>query len=188
MKLVVGLGNPGQKYAATRHNAGFWVVDELARRLGAVCSKEKWKSHVAEVRVGTERVVLCKPQTFMNNSGEAARAVLDYFSELSTDDVIAVYDDMDFLVGDVRLRERGSAGGHNGVKSLILHFGTESFARVRVGIGRPEHKSAVISYVLSPFPVEEQTVVSEAVNRAAEAILFALEHSFTLAMNRFNGT
>lgn len=188
MKLVVGLGNPGAKYADTRHNAGFWVVDEVAHRLGSECSREKWKSLVTEVRVGTERVILCKPQTFMNNSGEAARAVFDYFSELSAEDVIAIYDDMDFPVGDLRLREKGSAGGHNGVKSLIAHLGTESFARVRVGIGRPAEKSAVISYVLSPFPAAERPVMEETVNRAGQAVLFALENSFTLAMNRFNGT
>lgn len=188
MKLVVGLGNPGGKYEATRHNAGFWVVDEVAARLGTACTKAKWKSYVAETRVGGERLLLCKPQTFMNRSGEAVRAVLDYFSELTPADVIVAYDDMDFLAGDVRLRLQGSAGGHNGVRSVIAHLGTQEFARVRVGIGRPEAKPEVIDYVLSPVPQADKEAVTKAVERAAEAVVFAVENTFTLAMNRFNGS
>lgn len=187
MKLVVGLGNPLQQYAKTRHNAGFWVVDEVARRLGVSCTKAKWSARVAETRVGSERVILCKPQTFMNNSGESIRAVFDFFRELEPADMMAVHDDMDLPVGELRLRLQGSAGGHNGVRSLIAHVGSEQFARVRLGIGRPPNKDAVISYVLSPFTGPERETMDGAVSRAADAVLYALENSFTLAMNRFNG-
>lgn len=187
MKLVVGLGNPGKTYEATRHNAGFWVVDELASRFGVNCGKAKWKSFVGETRVGAERVILCKPQTFMNQSGQAVREVIDYFPELQpAEDVIVIYDDMDFPAGHFRLREQGSAGGHNGVKSIISHLGTQVFPRVRLGVGRPADKSEVIHFVLSPFSGNEREAVEHMIDRAAEAVHFALEHSFSLAMNRFN--
>lgn len=187
MKLVVGLGNPGQQYERTRHNAGFWVVDELCAKLGVACTKAKWKALVGETRVGTERVVVAKPQTYMNLSGESVRAILDYYTEIVPEsDVIVVYDDMDFPVGQLRLREKGSAGGHNGVKSIIQHAGTQLFPRVRLGIGRPESQADVIHYVLSPFAKADQPLVTQVVERAAQAIQFAVEHSFTLAMNRYN--
>ncbi|MDQ0190159.1 aminoacyl-tRNA hydrolase [Alicyclobacillus cycloheptanicus] len=187
MKLIVGLGNPGKQYEATRHNAGFWVVDALAARLGVTCGKSKWKALVEETRIGTERVILCKPQTYMNQSGESVREIAHYFSELAPErDLIVIYDDMDFPVGTLRLRLQGSAGGHNGMRSIIQHMGTQQFARVRLGIGRPADKSQVMQYVLSPFPASEREVVQSMVDKAADAVHFAVENSFSLAMNRFN--
>ncbi|MCF8566301.1 aminoacyl-tRNA hydrolase [Alicyclobacillus tolerans] len=187
MKIVIGLGNPGDKYHNTKHNVGFWAIDVLSARLSTPCTQQKWKSLVGECRIGVEKVILCKPQTFMNLSGEALREVIRFYSGIEPEtDVILLYDDMDFPPGTVKLREKGSAGGHNGVKSIMAHLGTEVFPRVRMGIGRPEPGRPVIQHVLSPFPAEQQKLVEQAAQRAAEAVHFALEHSFTLAMNRFN--
>jgi PTH1 family peptidyl-tRNA hydrolase len=187
MKVIVGLGNPGAMYEKTRHNVGFWVVDELARRLGASWGKVKWRAHVAEGRAGGEKVLLVKPQTYMNASGESVRELFDFHRELdAARDLILVYDDMDFPPGQIRLRERGSGGGHNGVKSVIQHLGSEVFPRVRVGIGRPSGDVRVVDYVLSPFSAADLVPVQEAVARAADAVQCALEQGFAAAMNRFN--
>ncbi|GGJ08844.1 peptidyl-tRNA hydrolase [Alicyclobacillus cellulosilyticus] len=187
MKVIVGLGNPGPEYAQTRHNVGFWVVDRLADRWQAGAGKEKWRAWVAEVRCGAEKVLLVKPLTYMNQSGESVRAVINFYRDLDiTRDLIVVYDDMDFAPGEIRLRQKGSAGGHNGMKSVIAHLGSEVFPRVRVGIGRPGPGADVVSYVLSPFPPQERLRVEAAAERAANAIEFAVQHTFELAMNRFN--
>ncbi|WP_067933497.1 aminoacyl-tRNA hydrolase [Alicyclobacillus kakegawensis] len=186
MKLIVGLGNPGALYAHTRHNVGFWVVDQLAQAVGADCRHAKWRALIDECRLGGEKVILCKPQTYMNNSGEAVRQILDFYAELQpTTDMIVVYDDLDFAPGQLKLRQKGSAGGHNGVKSIIAHVGTDEFPRIRVGIGRPA-KGDLISYVLGRFQPEDEAKVQEAVRLAAEALQYAAEHSFAQAMNRYN--
>lgn len=187
VKLVVGLGNPGPKYSNTRHNVGFWVIDALSKRLGIDCNKQKWQSVIGEGRVGSERVILCKPLTYMNLSGEAVHEVVQFYSELSPSrDLIIVYDDMDFAPGVMKLREVGSAGGHNGVKSLMQNLGGESFPRIRIGVGRPPAGVPVITHVLTPFAPSDEQLVQQTVERACEAIEYALNHSFTAAMNRFN--
>jgi len=187
MKLVVGLGNPGPQYRETRHNVGFWVIDALCERLQTVCTRERFKGLIGESRIGTERVMLCKPQTFMNLSGESVREICRFYSELDErNDVIIVYDDMDFQPGQLKLRQKGSAGGHNGIKSIIQCLGTEEFSRVRIGIGRPEPGREVIGHVLGQFTAEDRTLVDAAVRRAVDAIEFAVRNSFGLAMNRFN--
>jgi len=188
MRIVVGLGNPGQKYAETKHNVGFWVLDELARRFGVSFREDKWKALSVEVRIGLERVLFLKPQIFMNLSGDSLLEAVQYFKEVDPSrDVCVIYDDMDFAPGMMKLRETGSAGGHNGVKSVISRLGSESFARVRIGVGRPEAGRTVIDHVLSPFPSADRILVREATLRAADAVVFALEHDFSAAMNRFNG-
>ncbi|RIV21755.1 aminoacyl-tRNA hydrolase [Alicyclobacillaceae bacterium I2511] len=187
MQIVVGLGNPGKQYAGTKHNIGFWVVDNLATRLLEVHFRFKWQADVAECYLGTTRLLLVKPQTYMNLSGEAVAQVVNFYKANPAQDLIVVYDDMDFPVGNIKLRQQGSAGGHNGLKSIIARVGTEQFARVRVGIGRPLAGRAPMEHVLSPFPAEQRTVVQGAVGKAVEAIEFALEQGFAMAMNRFNG-
>ncbi|MCL6517700.1 aminoacyl-tRNA hydrolase [Alicyclobacillus sp.] len=187
MKVIVGLGNPGAMYDRTRHNVGFWVVDELCRRFGVTSHRVKWRAQVADTVAGGEKVLLVKPQTYMNLSGESVREVMDFHRELDPGrDLIVVYDDMDLPPGHIRLREQGSAGGHNGVKSIIQHLGGERFARVRVGIGRPADGRAVVDHVLSPFSPGELESVQGAVTRAADAIEYALAHGFAAAMNRYN--
>jgi len=187
MKLIVGLGNPGDKYAETRHNVGFWVVDALSKRLGIPCERSKWRGLIGEGHIGHEKVLLCKPQTFMNLSGESIREVVSFYDTLSPEsDVLVVYDDMDFEPGHMKLRLKGRSGGHNGIKSTIAHLGTEAFPRVRMGIGRPGPGRDVLSHVLGTFAAEEESRVQAAVTRAAEAIEYAVVHSFHAAMNHYN--
>jgi peptidyl-tRNA hydrolase, PTH1 family len=189
MKVIIGLGNPGSKYAMTKHNVGFWVVDGLSQRWNIPVHKEKFQSVIGEGRVGQEKVLLCKPLTFMNLSGEAVRAIVSYYSELTPgEDIIIVYDDMDFPPGQLRLRVKGSAGGHNGMKSVIQHLGTEEFPRIRVGIGRPPQSQTVVDHVLSSFSRDDLTLVQDAVQRAVEAVDYALANGFSMAMNRYNAS
>lgn len=189
MKIVVGLGNPGEKYVETKHNVGFWVVDELVDRLSLSFGQEKWKALVAEGRLGNERIVVLKPVTFMNLSGDSLAEVVHFFKEVDvTTDVFVVYDDMDFPPGVIKLRETGSAGGHNGVKSVISRLGTSQFPRIRVGIGRPLPERTVIDHVLTPFTPETRVRVEQAAKLAADAIVVAVEQGFSVAMNRFNTT
>ena len=135
MKLIVGLGNPGMQYAATRHNIGFEVIDSLSEVYNIPVNKSKYKALIGEGRIGYERVILMKPQTFMNLSGESVRACMD-FQKLSNEDVIIIYDDISLDVGQIRIRKSGSAGGHNGIKSIIAHMNTQEFPRVKVGVGQ----------------------------------------------------
>ncbi len=147
MKLVVGLGNPGGQYEGSRHNVGFRVADLLGRRRSAKFKKGKFNSELADVVIGSERVLLLKPLTYMNNSGIAVRECIDYFN-IPIDQIIVVYDDMDLDLGRIRVRYKGGSGGHNGIKSIIAHLGTENFSRIRVGIGRPAPGSDSINFVL----------------------------------------
>lgn len=186
MKLIIGLGNPGAKYRATRHNIGFAVVDELARTLSLTFNQSKFKSIYAEGRIGTEKIILVKPQTFMNLSGESVQAWLDFY-KLSTDDFLIIYDDMDLSAGKIRLRLKGGSGGHNGMKSIIQQIGSKDFNRIRVGVGRPYQKQSVISHVLSPFKKEDEAAVKEALYKSVDAIKYwANNHTFEETMNQYN--
>ncbi len=187
MKLVVGLGNPGAQYENTRHNVGFQVIDVLEKTLSIPCTREKFHAYIGEGIVGSEKILLCKPQTFMNLSGESVTEVCRYYSDLDVCfDMVVVYDDMDFPPGHLRLRQKGSAGGHNGIKSLIRSLGTDEFPRIRVGIGHPMQRQDAVSYVLGRFSKDELPLMDNAIRKAAAAIEFSLQHSFVLTMNRFN--
>ncbi|TVX95791.1 aminoacyl-tRNA hydrolase [Cohnella terricola] len=185
MRWIVGLGNPGSSYAHTRHNAGFMVVDELARRWGIDVSAQKCKALVGEARVGDTKAALLKPMTYMNLSGESLRAFMDYY-KVKLEDLIVVYDDLDTDVGRIRLRYQGSPGGHNGIKSIIQHVGTQSFNRVRVGISRPEPGIVISDYVLSKFAKSEQEALRKSIEEACDAIEYALGHSFEQTMAKYN--
>ncbi|RSK25487.1 aminoacyl-tRNA hydrolase [Bacillus sp. HMF5848] len=185
MKLIVGLGNPGLQYKQTRHNVGFMVMDELASRLHTAFDKTNFKGIYAVANKNGEKVILLKPLTYMNLSGECVRPLLDYF-KLELDDLVVVYDDLDLPAGKIRLRTKGSAGGHNGIKSLIQHLGTQEFKRVRVGIGRPEGRIPISDYVLSPFHKEEQALIQQAIDKSSEACLEWLETSYVEVMNKYN--
>lgn len=188
MRWIVGLGNPGKEYESTRHNAGFFVIDELARRWGAGSfqSQGKCKALIAEARVQGEKTMLIKPMTYMNLSGESVRAFMDFY-KAELEDAIIVYDDLDTEVGRIRLRYQGSAGGHNGIKSIIQHTGTQTFNRIRMGISRPEPGHAVVDYVLTRFAKSEKPAVERMVAEAADAVEFALSHTFEQTMAKFNG-
>jgi peptidyl-tRNA hydrolase, PTH1 family len=185
MRWIVGLGNPGPAYANTRHNAGFMVIDELARRFNTEVSQNKCKALVGEARVQTEKVALLKPMTFMNLSGESVRAFMDYY-KVKLEDLIVVYDDLDTEVGHIRLRYQGSAGGHNGIKSIIQHTGTQTFNRIRMGVSRPKPGIVMSDYVLSTFAKAEQAEVRKMIEEACDAVEFALFHSFEQTMAKFN--
>jgi PTH1 family peptidyl-tRNA hydrolase len=187
MKLIVGLGNPGLQYAPTRHNSGFRVVDRLAGQFGWSWQRTRERALVAQGNLDGDKVVLIKPQTYMNDSGMAVSAFVRFF-KLPTSDLLVICDDLDLPVGRVRLREQGSAGGQRGVHSIITHLGTNAFARLRVGIGRPtEPRQAVIDYVLGIPPAEERAALGEAEARAAEAALVWAREGAQAVMNRFNG-
>ncbi|MGZ9587090.1 aminoacyl-tRNA hydrolase [Paenibacillus marinisediminis] len=186
MKWIVGLGNPGVQYASTRHNIGFMAIDELADRFNISVRDSKCKALVGEGRVGTEKVVLIKPMTYMNLSGETVRAYMDYY-KASLEDLIVLYDDMDTEVGKIRLRYQGSAGGHNGIKSIIQHTGTQSFNRVRLGISRPAPGRDIVDYVLQAFTKTDRDPVQQAIGRTCDAVEFSLTHTFEQTMAKFNG-
>ena len=185
MKLVAGLGNPGAEYAKTRHNAGFMLVDALADKLGVDDWRERYDAMVLETRIGTEKVLLVKPITYMNESGRSIGPLLSWY-KLGPEDLIVAHDDMDLPVGTIRIRKKGSAGGHNGIKSILEHVGDEHFARVRIGIGRPLPGWTVIHHVLAPFPPEDLPKIKEALAGLVPAVECIVTEDVDLAMNRFN--
>ena len=185
MKLIVGLGNPGSEYAKTKHNVGWRFVDRMSERIGATGWKEKEKGMVAEGRVGAEKVLLVKPMTYMNNSGECVGPLMRWY-KLGPEDVLVVHDDMDIPAGTIRIRKKGSAGGHNGIKSLIAHIGSEKFIRVRIGIGRPLPGRTVINHVLEPFAAEDVPRIAEAIEYLQPAVDCIINEDVDMAMNRYN--
>jgi PTH1 family peptidyl-tRNA hydrolase len=188
LRLVVGLGNPGPNYAATRHNVGFRVVDALAQRCGAGWSVlGDAQSQVAIAQTADLSLVLAKPQTFMNRSGSAVQRLLERL-ELARDQCLVVYDEMDLPLGGLRLRARGSAGTHNGMRSVVAALGTEDVPRLRIGISQAGAAGGAIDHVLGEFAPDEQGQVDEAIDRAAEAVLAWAQHGAAAAMNRFNKT
>lgn len=183
VKIVVGLGNPGREYAATRHNLGFMVVDELARRLSASDQRNRFRSLLTEVFDEGQKIALIKPQTYMNLSGSAVREVVQWY-KTSLGDMLVVVDDIDLPFSAMRLRVSGGSGGHNGLKSIIGELGTEEFSRLRVGIGRgPGH---VTRQVLTRFAAEEERLLPDVVRAAADCVLEWEREGIITAMNRCN--
>jgi len=181
--LVIGLGNPGREYERSRHNMGFLVVDELARRSGARVTDKAAKSFTGLIRVGEHELVLAKPQTMMNLSGLAAKALRAKF-DVPLERTLVIHDDLDHPFGRLRIRKGGSSAGNHGIDSLIGSFGTPYFIRFRVGIGRPPGNG--VDYVLSPFTANEQTQLLAIIGRTADAVLFTVEHGLDRAMTEFN--
>ena len=185
MKLIVGLGNPGPNYDRTRHNIGFEVIDELANRFNAPLTQTKFKGVYSMSHQSGEKVFLLKPLTYMNLSGESIRPLMDYYN-IELEDVLILYDDLDLPVGKIRLRQKGSAGGHNGVKSMISHVGTQNFNRIRIGIDRPPMGMKVPDYVLSRFRKEEWQEMESVITTCADACEEWLQKPFLEVMNQFN--
>ena len=185
MKIVVGLGNPGAEYSATRHNVGFLAVEELAKRWEISSWRSRHEALVAEYRENSESVLLVKPQTYMNLSGVAVGEISRWY-KLKADDVIVIYDDLDLPVGKLRLRPQGGSGGHRGIESILAHLGTENFYRVRIGIGRPPAGWETANYVLGRFSPEEAPKVADTIVKAAEAVEYILKHGITKAMNIYS--
>lgn len=186
MKLIVGLGNPGPEYAKTRHNMGFQAVDRLADRLGVMIDRDRFDglyAHVADPRFG-ERFILLKPQTYMNLSGKSVAQVASFF-KIPASDIIVCYDDLDTKPGDIRLREKGSSGGHKGMQSIIEALSTSDIKRVKVGIGK-NPLIPIVDYVLGKPFQDEAPLIDEALDRASDALEYALFHPFEETMSRFN--
>lgn len=184
MKIIIGLGNPGVKYENTRHNAGFMVMDKLVKKCNLEFNQEKFSAFFAKGKIHGEDIILLKPTTFMNNSGFALRQCLDFYKE-SMDNVIIIYDDIDLPVGKLRLRQKGSAGGHNGIKSIISCGFTSEFNRIRVGVGK-DPRVPIIDWVLSKFKDEEKEDLDKATSLAADAAYYSIDHDFSRTMNLYN--
>lgn len=184
-RIIVGLGNPGSRYELTRHNAGFMVVDRLAEMLGVRVNHKRAQALTGEGAIGQTRVLLVKPQTYMNLSGLAVRSLMDWY-KLSPAEVIVVYDDLDLPPGRLRVRARGGAAGHKGMTSVIQQLGTEEIPRVRIGIGRPGPHLEVMDYVLASIPPEELLLLRSAIDRAAGAVICFVEDGIEKSMNQYN--
>ncbi len=186
MKLVIGLGNPGLEYAQTRHNVGFRVVDKLAAKLGWSWNERRSRAILASGTIGSEKVVLVKPITFMNRSGEAVGELVRWY-KVPPEDILVIYDDLDLPVGKVRLRSKGSAGGHNGLEDVLHHLHTDAIPRLRVGIGRPTNKRMdTMNYVLSIPPGDERIQLDTGEDRAVEAIPMVITQGIATTMNVIN--
>ena len=186
MKLIVGLGNPSQKYEGTRHNVGFTVIDVLAEEYHITVNSNHYKALCGKGWIAGESVLLAKPLTYMNLSGESVRPLADYY-KVEPEDILIIYDDISLEPGKIRVRAKGSAGGHNGMKSIIQHLGTEAFPRVRLGIGEKPAQMDLADYVLGHFNKEEQALMKEAAQTAVEAVTCYIEHGIAETMNRYNG-
>lgn len=185
MYLIVGLGNPESEYANTRHNMGFCAINKLANQFQIEMTKTKFNSLYGTGTIVGEKVVLLKPQTYMNLSGEAVRAFWDYY-KLELEDLVVIYDDIEIEKGSIRIRKKGSSGSHNGMKSIISHLQSENFTRIRVGIGKPEHTNDMINYVIGKIDNEEAKNLEPGIELAKEAVIELIKSGVDIAMNKFN--
>lgn len=186
MIVIAGLGNPTDKYRGTRHNVGFMAIDKIASDYGIDISVIKHKALCGKGIIGGQKVLLIKPQTFMNNSGEAIREAMNFYKFNPEDELIIIYDDISLDVGKLRIRSKGSAGGHNGIKSIIAHTGTEKFKRIRIGVGEKPAKMDLADYVLGHFAENEKKSIEEATEAASAAVKLMIEKDINAAMNLYN--
>lgn len=185
MYLIVGLGNPGKQYETTRHNVGFTAIDEIAKELDIKVDKLKFKSLIGEGRIGSEKIILAKPQTFMNLSGQAVVELMNYY-KIDLSNMIVIYDDIDLDVGRIRIRKSGSAGTHNGMRNIILLLGKQDFPRIRIGVSKPKHGEDLANFVLSRFDKVEVENVKESIKDASSAIIETIKTNLDKAMNMYN--
>ena len=185
MYLVVGLGNPEKEYSGTRHNMGFDVINKISEEYNIPVEKSKFKGLYGSGMIESEKVILLKPQTFMNLSGESLREIIDFY-KISLEEIIVVYDDVDIDVGNIRIRKSGSAGSHNGMKSIIQHLGTTNFYRIRVGIGNQKENIDMINYVIGKVSKEEYAELEKGILKAKEAVVEIIKNNIDKAMNKYN--
>ena len=185
MYIIAGLGNPGGRYEHTRHNVGFEVIDILADRMGLCVDEKKHKGLCGRGVLEGQKVILLKPQTFMNLSGESVRAAADFY-KVEPENILVIYDDVSLEPGQLRIRGKGSAGGHNGIKNIIAHLGTQEFPRIKVGVGEKPPRMDLKDYVLSHFSQREQKLMDEAFEEAAQAAVMMICEGADRAMNHFN--
>ena len=185
MYLIVGLGNPEDEYSKTRHNMGFNTINKLAEKYNIEVKQKKFQALFGSGIINGEKVILLKPQTYMNLSGNSVKEVIDFF-KIDLKNLIIIYDDMDIEPGKIKVRKKGSAGGHNGIKSIIQQLGTEEFGRIRIGIGRPEYKGDEINYVIGAIPEEDNIKLKEGIEKARDAVIELLKNGIDSSMNKFN--
>lgn len=185
MYIIVGLGNPGAKYSATRHNIGFRVIDALSERFQIPLNQKKHKAVFGSGFIEGQKVILAQPQTFMNLSGESVRELADFYKVPETD-IIVIYDDISLDVGQLRLRKKGSAGGHNGIKNIIAQLGSQEFPRIKVGVGEKPAGWDLVDHVLGAFPKEQHDLVEDSISRAADACACLINEGIEAAMNQYN--
>ena len=186
MYIIVGLGNPDRKYQNTRHNVGFDVIDVIADKNHITVGERKHKALIGKGFVGGQKAVLVKPQTYMNLSGESVREVIDFYKIDEKSELIVISDDISLDVGQIRIRKKGSAGGHNGLKNIILHLGHDEFQRVKMGVGDKPGGYDLVDYVLGHFPKEEREIMDESIRRAADAVAVMITDGADAAMNQYN--
>ncbi len=185
MKIIVGLGNPGKEYENTRHNFGFKVIDVLSKELEIEINKERFEGMIGQGKFNGEKIMLVKPLTYMNLSGDCIVQILNYYKE-TIDNLIVIYDDIDIDVGRIRIKPSGNPGTHNGMKDITKKLGTKEFVRVRVGSGKPENNMDLADYVLSNVQKEEAKQVKESIKNASDAVIEILENGVEKAMNEYN--
>ena len=185
MKLIVGLGNPGPEYDRTRHNMGFKVIDKLSAKYSIEVNHSKFKGMYGTGLINGEKIILFKPYTYMNLSGEAVEQIAAFY-KVNLEDLIVIYDDIDIAPGLIRIRKSGSAGSHNGMKSVTQMMGSTAFPRVRVGTGKPDNTDHLIEYVIGAIDEDEKPLLEEGIQKAADAVSMIIEENIDLAMNRFN--
>ena len=187
MYIIAGLGNPGKEYDGSRHNVGFMTLDTLADRYQIDIREKAHKALIGKGMIEGNKVILVKPQTYMNLSGESIRSVMDYY-KTEPSEFIVIYDDISLEPGQIRIRKKGSAGGHNGIKNIIAHLGTQEFPRIRIGVGEKPPRMDLADYVLSRFPKEEKEEMERAFSDGAAAAVSMMNEGIDTAMNRFNGS
>lgn len=186
MYIIAGLGNPGKEYEGSRHNAGFMTIDALAERYNIEIKERAHRAYIGKGIIEGQRVILVKPQTYMNLSGESIRSVMDFY-KVDLDHFIVIFDDISLEPGQLRIRKKGSAGGHNGIKSIIAHLGTQDFARIKVGVGEKPSKMDLADYVLGHFSKGEKDMMEQAYQDGAAAAAAMMAEGIDNAMNRYNG-
>lgn len=186
MYVIVGLGNPGKEYVNTRHNVGFRVVDAIADKYHIAVTEKKHKALIGKGVVEGEKVILVKPQTYMNLSGESVREVIDYYKVDEKEELIVIFDDISLDVGKIRIRKKGSAGGHNGIKNIIAHLGHDTFRRIKMGVGDKPKGYDLADYVLGHFSAEDNRLMQESIGKAVEALTVIMSDGPDKAMNLYN--
>ena len=185
MYLIIGLGNPEEEYSKTRHNMGFNAINKIADQYGIKVNKSKFQGLYESAIIEGKKVMLIKPQTYMNLSGECIKQFVDFY-KIPNEDILVIYDDMDIEPGKIKIRKKGSSGGHNGMKSIIQMLGTEEFSRIRIGIGRPKHNGDEINYVIGAIQEDQIPILEEGVKKAKEAVIEILKNGIDSAMNKLN--
>ena len=185
MYLIIGLGNPEEEYGKTRHNMGFHAIDEISKQYEIEVNKNKFQGLFGNGIIEDQKVILVKPQTYMNLSGNCVREFANFY-KIEKENIIIIYDDMDVVPGQIKIRKKGGPGGHNGMKSIVQNIGTEQFPRIRIGIGRPQHNGDEINYVIGAIPEEEIPKLKQGVEIAKDAVIEILKKGIDSAMNKFN--